>query len=63
MYTGLAVASAAAGVIFWLLFNRYNSTETKMNALEAEQAEESKPVAANQISLTGQANVEAERRD
>lgn len=62
MYTGLSVASAIGGVIFWFLFSRYNSTEARMNALEAQQAEEDKPVAAHQISMTGQTEPEAERR-
>ncbi|QVM07553.1 peptide transporter ptr2 [Coccidioides posadasii str. Silveira] len=53
MYTGLAVASATAGVIFWLLYSRYNEKEEELNALEVPQAEDEKPVAANQISITG----------
>ena len=36
MYTGIAVSAFIAGVIFWLLFYRYNKQEDKMDALEAE---------------------------
>ncbi|WEW57881.1 peptide transporter ptr2 [Emydomyces testavorans] len=53
MYTGLSVASAAAGVIFWFLYSQYNDREEEMNALEAPRGEDEKPVAANQISMTG----------
>ena len=35
MYTGLAVAAFLAGVIFWLIYSRYNTTEESMNELEA----------------------------
>lgn len=34
MYTGLAVACFLAGVIFWVLYSRYNDTEESMNELE-----------------------------
>lgn len=34
MYTGLCVACFCAGVIFWLLYSRYNATEQSMNDLE-----------------------------
>lgn len=34
MYTGLAVACFVAGVIFWLLYSKYNDTEEAMNDLE-----------------------------
>ncbi|KAF3770757.1 hypothetical protein M406DRAFT_77536 [Cryphonectria parasitica EP155] len=34
MYTGLAVACFVAGVVFWLLYSRYNDTEEAMNDLE-----------------------------
>ncbi|KAI3393743.1 hypothetical protein diail_3744 [Diaporthe ilicicola] len=34
MYTGLAVSCFAAGIIFWLLYSRYNKTEESMNELE-----------------------------
>ncbi|KAI5302460.1 mediator complex subunit [Ascosphaera pollenicola] len=34
MYTGLAVASFVAGIVFWLLYRRYNDTEDEMNAME-----------------------------
>ncbi|KAI1909201.1 peptide transporter ptr2 [Ophidiomyces ophidiicola] len=53
MYTGLSVASAIAGVIFWLLYHRYNETEEEMNSLEVEQRDDEKPVAANQIGISG----------
>lgn len=43
MYTGLAVACFAAGVIFWLLYSRYNETEESMNELE-QFTEKPKPV-------------------
>ncbi|KAK2744655.1 peptide transporter ptr2 [Onygenales sp. PD_40] len=61
MYTGLAIASAIAGGIFWFLFKRYNDTEEEMNALSGQEAYEEKPVAANAITLTGKANPEAPR--
>ncbi|KAI9753981.1 MAG: hypothetical protein M4579_004911 [Chaenotheca gracillima] len=40
MYTSLACVTAAAGVIFWLVYSRYNKCEEEMNSLEAigEQA-------------------------
>jgi len=34
MYTGLAVGSFIAGLIFWVLYSRYNATEDSMNDLE-----------------------------
>lgn len=34
MYTGLCVACFLAGIIFWLLYSRYNDTEQSMNDLE-----------------------------
>ncbi|KUI73365.1 Peptide transporter PTR2 [Cytospora mali] len=43
MYTGLAVACFVAGVIFWLLYSRYNKTEDSMNELE-KYTEKPKPV-------------------
>lgn len=52
MYTGLAVASAIAGVIFWFLYRRYDAKEEEMNALEAEQREDEKPIAANEVTIT-----------
>ncbi|KAK2861414.1 hypothetical protein FQN49_004219 [Arthroderma sp. PD_2] len=51
MYTGLAVATAIAGAIFWLLFSRYNAKEEEMNALEEKQLTEDRPVTANQTSI------------
>lgn len=43
MYTGLAVACFVAGVIFWLLYSRYNTMEESMNQLE-KFIEKPKPV-------------------
>ncbi|ROW03619.1 hypothetical protein VPNG_07179 [Cytospora leucostoma] len=43
MYTGLAVACFIAGIIFWLLYSRYNKTEDSMNELE-KFTEKPKPV-------------------
>ncbi len=43
LYTGLAISSFVTGCIFWLVFRRYNATEEKMNALEAE-GERPRPV-------------------
>jgi len=34
MYTGLAVASFATGILFWVLFHNLNAREDEMNALE-----------------------------
>lgn len=34
MYTGLCVACFVAGVVFWLLYSRYNKTEESMNELD-----------------------------
>lgn len=34
MYVGLCVACFLAGVIFWLLYSKYNDTEEEMNELE-----------------------------
>ena len=34
MYTGLAVACAAAGIIFWFLYSRYNIMEESMNEMD-----------------------------
>ncbi|KAI9799420.1 MAG: hypothetical protein M1825_004520 [Sarcosagium campestre] len=36
MYVGLAIASLSAGVLFWLLFSKYNATEEEMNALDVK---------------------------
>lgn len=43
MYTGLAAACLIAGVVFWLLYSRYNASEEAMNELE-RFAERPKPV-------------------
>lgn len=43
MYTGLAVSCFVAGIIFWLLYSRYNKTEESMNELE-QFTEKPKPV-------------------
>ncbi|KAJ0119510.1 POT family protein [Diaporthe amygdali] len=43
MYTGLAVSCFLAGIIFWLLYSRYNRTEESMNELE-KFSEKPKPV-------------------
>lgn len=43
MYTGLTVACFIAGVIFWLLYSRYNRTEESMNEL-GQLTEKPKPV-------------------
>ncbi|PGH06689.1 hypothetical protein AJ79_06473 [Helicocarpus griseus UAMH5409] len=51
MYTGLAVASLIAGILFWLLFRRYNATEEEMNALGADAPPDEKPVAATAVSM------------
>lgn len=34
MYTGLSVACAIAGILFWLFYNKYNATEESMNEIE-----------------------------
>lgn len=49
-YTSLAVAALVAGVVFWILFRRYNKTEDSMNAIEAKGE---KPIEATAISATG----------
>lgn len=49
LYVGLAISSFVAGCIFWLVFQRYNATEEKMNALEVE-GERSRPV--NEVGTT-----------
>lgn len=46
MYTGLAVACFLAGVIFWVLYSRYNDTEESMNELD-KYTEKPKPVGAH----------------
>ncbi|EFR05005.1 peptide transporter PTR2-A [Nannizzia gypsea CBS 118893] len=51
MYTGLSVASAVAGIIFWFLFSRYNAKEEAMNALAEKELREDRPVAANENSI------------
>lgn len=43
MYTGLAVACFVAGMIFWLLYKKYNDTEESMNELD-KYTEKPKPV-------------------
>lgn len=43
MYTGLAVACFVAGVLFWLLYSRYNKSEESMNELE-KFTEKPKPI-------------------
>ncbi|KKY35748.1 putative peptide transporter ptr2-a [Diaporthe ampelina] len=43
MYTGLCVACFCAGIIFWLLYSRYNDTEESMNELD-KFTEKPKPV-------------------
>ena len=35
MYTGLAVACFIAGLLFWVLFSRYNKVEDSLNEMEA----------------------------
>lgn len=37
MYTGLAGACAVAGIIFWLLYSRYNATEEVMNEIDIHE--------------------------
>ncbi|KAK2750738.1 peptide transporter ptr2 [Myotisia sp. PD_48] len=63
MFTGLSGAAAIGGVIFWFLFKQYNASESQMNALEAEELYEDKPVAANTITLGGRMDQHAERKD
>lgn len=36
MYIGLAIATFVAGIVFWVLFRRYNDTEDEMNSLAME---------------------------
>jgi proton-dependent oligopeptide transporter, POT family len=50
MYTGLAIATAIAGCVFWVLFSRYNETEDRMNELDKQGL---KPVQANAVPATG----------
>ena len=50
MYTGIAVAAVLAGVLFWVIYSKYNNTEEEMNAME-DMGE--KPVAANEIPASG----------
>lgn len=51
MYTGLSIASAVAGIIFWILFSRHNAKEEDMNALAENELREDRPVAAKQNSI------------
>lgn len=44
MYTGLAASCFIAGVVFWLLYSRYNDTEESMNALDQVTAAKHKSV-------------------
>lgn len=49
MYTGLAAACLAAGVVFWLLYSRYNKVEESLNELEqyGEKAVKADQTSAN----------------
>lgn len=38
MYTGIAVAAFATGIIFWFTFNHYDKQEQQMNELDATEA-------------------------
>ena len=51
LYTGLSVSSAITGVVFWVLFRRYNATEDKMNALSAMEDDEQASVGANREKI------------
>lgn len=54
MYVGLCIACFVAGVLFWVIYSKYNDTEEEMNELEkytakpksVEQADEEKAAAA-----------------
>lgn len=37
MFVGLAVASFLAGVVFWVVYRRYNAKEDEMNAMDADE--------------------------
>lgn len=50
MYIGLAVATAIAGVIFWVLFKRYNDTEEEMNSLARKNVED-EPVPVKDVEF------------
>lgn len=39
MYTGVSVAAAATGVIFWFTFKHYDDQEAEMNELEEKPDE------------------------
>ena len=43
MYTGLAIAAAISGAVFWFIYHQYNDTEEEMNELE-NQGEAARPV-------------------
>jgi proton-dependent oligopeptide transporter, POT family len=40
MYTGIAIATLAAGIAFWILFRKYNDIEDELNVIDAEYAAE-----------------------
>lgn len=57
MYTGLAVACFVAGVLFWVLYHKYNTTEEAMNELDkytvkAAHVEESDNEQANEKGMS-----------
>ena len=49
-YTGLAIATAAAAVLFWVLFSKYNRTEEEMNNLEDKGV---KAMPASEVGASG----------
>jgi hypothetical protein len=51
MYTGLAIAAAIAGVIFWLLLSKYKEVEEELNESEQYVAQ---AVPATAIGIKGQ---------
>lgn len=58
MFTGLAVASFLAGIIFWLIYHKLNNEEEGMNALDAQDYETDRPV-KGLVSEDGQEKREA----
>ncbi|KAI5289832.1 peptide transporter ptr2 [Ascosphaera acerosa] len=55
LFTALAIASFAAGAVFWVLYSRYNDTEEQMNAVVRADGE------TLQSSQAAQADTDSEK--
>lgn len=64
MFTGLAVASFLAGIIFWLVYHKLNNEEEGMNALDAHNYETDSPGQSGQSGqVSGEDVQDKERRE